>query len=201
MSRPSDIISIALQTMFKPSIPLTASLMIVSAVLGFGAGYALTPEYRLGMYDRDAMDLGRADRWVDLRYVNAMIAHHRAAMLLAEQASVSERTEVRELATRILADEPAAIEELYGFKRTWYGDARKVRDPVPVQLGTYDPTFDLRFLNALIAHHEEGLRMTAEIVRKSSRAEVLDNANTVENFLTSTLVTLKGWRAAWYGVQ
>ncbi|MBP9750199.1 MAG: DUF305 domain-containing protein [Candidatus Pacebacteria bacterium] len=187
--------------MQKTPTTLILSLMLVSGVVGFGAGYSFTPEYRLSMYDVAGMDLGRADRWVDLRYVNAMIAHHRAAMQLAEQAVSSERPEVRELSQSILSEEPTAIAELYSYKEDWYGDARTVRDPVAVRLGEYDETFDLRFLNALIAHHEEGLRMTTDIRAKTSRATVLDNANKVDAFLTSTLVTLKSWRTTWYAVQ
>ncbi len=187
--------------MEKPSFSLTLSLMTVTAVLGFGAGYALTPEYRLAMYDPVSMDLGKADRWVDLRYLNAMIGHHRAAMLLAEQALDSKRQEIRDLASQILADEPAAIDELYRFKESWYDDTRRVRDPRTARLGEYDDTFDLRFLNALIAHHEEGLYMTRDIITKSSRAEVLDNAQKVDRFLENTRTALEEWRETWYGVR
>lgn len=187
--------------MEKPSFALTLSLITVTAVLGFGAGYALTPEYRLAMYDSVSMDLGKADRWVDLRYLNAMIGHHLGAMLLAEQALVSERQEIRDLASQILADEPAAIDELYHFKDAWYDDARQVREPRAVRLGEYNDTFDLRFLNALIAHHEEGLYMTRDIVTKTSRTEVLENAQKVDRFLASTRTTLEEWRETWYGVR
>lgn len=179
---------------------LAVSFLIVGLVAGIGAGYALTPEYAVGMYEK-SMDLGQADRLVDLRYLNAMTAHHRAAMLLAEQAQASERTEIRELATAILAGEPALIEELTTWKQEWYNDPRGVKDPVVAQLGSVNATFDLRFLNALIAHHEAGIAMTQEIRRKSSRAEVLDNADAVEQFLTTTLVTFKEWRSSWYNVN
>ena len=71
----------------KISIYLTLGLVVVGVVFGIGFGYYLTPEYRVYMYDRNTMDLGRADRTFDLRYINAMIAHHRGAMMLAEQLS------------------------------------------------------------------------------------------------------------------
>jgi hypothetical protein len=40
-------------------------------------------------------------------------------------------------------------------------------------LGTYDEKFDLRFLNALIAHHEAGLLMTKEKVKKLSDRDLM----------------------------
>lgn len=182
------------------SLHLAVSLMIVSGMAGIGVGYWLSPEYRMSMYDKETMDLGQPDKWVDLRYLDAMIAHHRGAVLLAEQARSSGRKEVRQLATEILGDEPVAIAELYGWKKVWYGDSRRVRDPEVPRLGTLDRTFDLRFLNALIAHHENGIRMTREIRLKSSRNQVLDNADSVELFLRGGLGTLRAWRKAWYQV-
>lgn len=179
---------------------LALSLLVVGFMGGVGVGYYLTPQYQETMYDK-YMDLGAADRLVDLRYVNAMIAHHRGAMLLAKQAEQSQRPEIQSLAAAIQKDEPKLIDELYGWKRDWYKDARRVRDPRAVQLGAYDEKLDLRFLNALIAHHESGIVMTQEIRAKSSRNEILNNADAVENFLKTTLVTLKGWRKAWYNVD
>lgn len=175
--------------------------MIVSAILGIGFGYYLTPEYQVSMYERNSMNLGQADRTFDLRYINAMISHHRGAMLLAEQLSKNTtRPEMKELAQNILNDEPAAIDELYDWKKEWYKDTRNVRDPIVANLGPADEKFDLRFLNAIIAHHKEGIMMTEETRRKSSRVEILDNADAVEAFLANGLEALKGLRNDWYNI-
>ena len=182
------------------SIYLAAALMVISVIIGIGIGYVLTPQYTLSMYDKNVMDLGRPDKWLDLRYVDSMIAHHRGAVLLAKQAELSERTEIRDLAQGIQKGEPVLIAELYAWKKEWYGDTRRVIDPVVAKLGSYDKTFDLRFLNALIAHHENGVRMTEEVRLKSSRGAILDNADAVEAFLTESGETLKGWRSAWYSI-
>ncbi len=187
--------------MSKISTTLAISLMIVIGIIGLAIGYSTTPEYKLGMYDKTSMDLGRADRTLDLRYINAMIAHHRGAMLLAEQAKVNvQRQEMKALSAKILADEPAAIAELYEWKKAWYKDTKSVRDPVVSNLGNSDDKFDLRFLNALIAHHEAGLLMTKDIKLKSSRTEILNNADAVDTFLTTTLKVFKDWRMEWYKI-
>ena len=104
------------------------------------------------------------------------------------------------LAAEINENEPKLIAELYSWKKNWYADTRPVKDPIVANLGTADDTVDLRFLNALIAHHEAGIQMTQEIRSKSSRKEVLDNADAVENFLQTTLVTLKQNRAEWFSI-
>lgn len=185
----------------KISIYLAIGLVVVGIILGVAFGYYLTPEYKISMYENSSMSLGQADRTFDLRYINSMIAHHRGAMLLAEQLGKNTtRPEMKTLAQNILNDEPKAIAELYAWKKDWYGDTKSVRDPIVANLGPAGDTFDLRFLNAIIAHHEAGIDMTEETRTKSSRVEILDNANAVEEFLSNGLQTLKGLRTAWYKI-
>lgn len=185
----------------KISIYLTLGLMFLAGLSGVAFGYYLTPEYQTTMYSKNIMDLGPADRTFDLRYINAMIAHHRGAMLLAEQLEKkSERPEMKQLAQNILNDEPKAIDELYSWKNNWYGDTKKVRDPIVANLGPADDKLDLRFLNAIIAHHQDGIVMTKETRQKSSRAEILNNADAVESFLVNGLKTLINLRNNWYNL-
>ncbi len=185
----------------KISIYLTLGFVIVGTILGIGFGYYITPEYRVSMYDRNYMDLGQADRTFDLRYINAMISHHKGAILLAEQLSKNTtRPEMKTLAQNILNDEPKAISELYTWKKVWYGDTKNVRDPIVANLGSVGDTSDLRFLNAMIAHHEVGIMMTKEARQKSSRVEILDNADAVESFLINGIEALKKLRNDWYNI-
>ena len=186
----------------KTSSPLIVSLIIVSFILGLLGGYYVSPSYQQTMYDKEMMGFGTADRFVDLRYLNQMAAHHRGAILLAEEIkNKTTRPELKALAEAILVGEPKLIDELYGWKKDWYKDNRTVKDPQVVNLGPADNTVDLRFLNALIAHHEAGIEMTKEIRTKSSRAEVLNNADAVESFLSGSATTLKGWRKEWFNVE
>lgn len=186
----------------KPfSLYLQLSLTICVFVIGVGVGYYFTPEYTRMNDEYRTMNLGVADNYVDLRYINAMIAHHRGAILLAEEIeSKTSKSELKNLAKEIKSNEPKLIAELYDWKRDWYSDKRAVRDPKKINLGSADEKVDLRFLNALIAHHEAGIVMTQEIRTKSSRAEILSNADAVENFLKTTLVELKNKRNLWYGI-
>lgn len=184
------------------SLPLASSLAIVSLLVGLAAGYSISPLYEQSMYDKEEMGLGAADRFVDLRYLNQMAAHHQAAILLAKDvADKTNREEIKHLALEIQVNEPKLINELYAWKQAWYNDSSKIVDPTVPNLAAADNTLDLRFLNALIAHHEDGIAMAQEIRTKSSRSEVLDNADAVESFLTSSLVTLKNWRSEWYSIE
>lgn len=183
------------------SLYLSIGFIVLGLILGIAIGYYLTPEYQISMYSKNTMSLGQADRTFDLRYINAMISHHKGAMLLAEQLGKNTaHPEMKTLSEDIIKNEPVAIKQLYDWKKEWYNDTRIVRDPVVANLGSYDENFDLRFLNAIIAHHEAGILMTKETRIKSSRNEILDNANGVEQFLVGGLEILKGLRKDWYNI-
>lgn len=182
---------------------LTLSLVIIALSTGLGLGYLLSPQYEKMQYEEaQMMDLGKADKYVDLRYIDAMIAHHKGAMVLAEQVkNSSQRQEIKDLSAMILSAEPKAIEELYQWKRNWYGDTKQIEAREVPNLGTYDEKLDWRFLNALIAHHEMGVEMTRDIKLKSTRNEILNNAATVEEFLEGGINSLSEMRKNWYGVN
>lgn len=185
---------------------LAISIAIVMLIIGIGIGYIITPQYALqansGTDGMGMVSLGRSDTKVDLRYLNAMITHHRGAMLLAEQVKdKTRRQEIQSLAEAILADEPKNISELYQWKKAWYKDASKVKDPKVANLGEYDDKLDLRLLNALIAHHQDGLDMNKEIRLKTSRTEVLNSADATDNFFNTTKAKFIQWRSEWYGIK
>ena len=187
--------------MKKISLYLSMGFITTGLLLGIVIGYYLTPEYKISMYSKNNMSLGQADRTFDLRYINAMIAHHNGAVLLAEQLGKNTtRPEMKNLSEEIIKNEPAAIAELYKWKKDWYGDTRIVRDPVVANLGQADDTFDLRFLNAIISHHEDGILMTKETHIKSNRTEILNNADAVEQFLLKEIEALKDLRKNWYNI-
>ncbi|MEI6532842.1 MAG: DUF305 domain-containing protein [Candidatus Roizmanbacteria bacterium] len=178
------------------------SISIVCLIIGIGIGYFISPYYQKSMYQKNDMTFGTADKWIDLRYINAMIAHHKGAILLAKQANKhTTRKEVVDLTIEILKNEPIAIEELYKWKKENYGDIYQVSDPTVENLGPKDTKSDLRFLNALINHHELGLLMTKEIQMKSGNSYILSNADAVDIFLKSGLQMLHSWRKNWYDIS
>ena len=170
--------------------------------IGMSVGYFSTSDSLMNSQSRlDHKTLGKVDRYLDLRYLEAMIAHHRSALELATDASEKlNRPEAFAITNAIKADEPALIKKLENLRTQMFGS---VRDPYPVKkilIGEKNANIDLRFLNALIFHHLEGIEMTQEIRSKSSNSEILDDADAVENFLRESLIKLKSLRRDWYGI-
>jgi Domain of unknown function (DUF305) len=179
---------------------LAISLILIAFICGSGAGYFLSPYYSPNA-QASMEGFGTADKWLDLRFINSMIAHHRGAVLMAQNIqNKTNSQEIKDLSKDIQTNEPKLIDELYSWKKQCYNDYTPVRDPVVSDFGKSDEQADLRFLNALIDHHHEGVKMTKEIRTKSSRSEVLNNADAVEKFLTESGETLKTLRKNWYKI-
>ncbi len=183
---------------------LATSFIIIAYLIGVGVGFFLTPEYTQMEEAKTSpmMELGKADRNLDLRFINGMIAHHQSAIYLSEQAiKNSSRTEIRELAHTIINLDQEGIKRLYSWKEQWYRSSEKITNFQKINLGPADSQFDLRFLNAMITHHEEAIAVATDVLTKSYRTEVLNEANAVNSLLSENLRVLKEWREAWYGVK
>ncbi len=186
---------------FSPE--LTISLLIIAFLIGTMVGFAFTPEYVV-MKDEEKeemMELGNADRYLDLRYVDGLIAHHLSAIDMSEQALLhSKRLEIRSLGETIIELDSKGIEQLYQYKKEWFDNTREIKQFQKVYLGEPDEKFDLRFLNSMMTHHEQAIAMAQEVKTKSQRTEVLNIADEVLSILSPNLEQLKAWRKEWYGV-
>lgn len=181
---------------------MSAGILLITLFIGVGIGYWLTPEYQVqNAQMKQSHSLGTADQWVDLRYVDNMIAHHLNAIYLLEQAQQqSDRQEIKDLAAAIIAADTVGIEKLYAQKLEWYNNDRQIIDFTKTNLGTRDEKFDLRLINALLIHHQEAIDSAKEISTKSTRNEVLNTASEVTQTLTENSQQLTQWRKEWYGI-
>ncbi len=177
------------------------SIYFIVFMIGLGVGYAFTPEYAQmkGDQTESMSELGEADRFLDLRYVNNMIAHHLSAIDMAKQALVhSKRPEILDLTQVIITTDERGIQQLYEYKRIWYGDTKEVKTYEKKQLGTADELFDLRFINAMITHHQMAIESAHEVSQKSTRNEILTLADEVDTNLSAGVKQLTEWRKQWY---
>jgi len=178
--------------------------LVVALLVGIGIGFSVTPEYAQMSAEKQSpmMAIGKADAYVDLRFIDGMIAHHLAAIYLATQAKKqSTRPEVLALADTIISVDTKGITRLYEQKKSWFGNTKKITQYTKVQLGNADEQFDLRFINALVAHHQEAITVVREMQTKSTRSDVLNLADSVISGLSDGIQTLEAWRGAWYGIN
>ncbi|WP_315791217.1 DUF305 domain-containing protein [Fischerella sp. JS2] len=173
-----------------------------------------------GMNHNMAMDLGPADANYDLRFIDAMTLHHRGAIAMAKEAEQkSQRFEIKKLARNIIiAQSREENELLQKWRKAWYPQASaepvayggEGKSVVPMSkeqqksmtmfedLGSADAEFDLRFMNAMIAHHEGAVTMAQDALSKSKRPEIKKLAQGIIDSQQAEINQMKQWRQAWY---
>lgn len=176
-------------------------------------------EHGSGMNHSMSMNLGPADANYDLRFIDAMTPHHQGAVEMAKEAlSKSQHPEIKKLAQDIIAAQNREINQLKQWRQAWYPKADstpmaydgKMGQMMPMSqsqmqdmmmkgdLGAADAQFDLRFINAMIPHHEGAITMAQDASSKSKRPEIKKLAQDIITSQQKEIDQMKEWRKAWY---
>ena len=187
-------------------------------------GTAATPT---GGTDHGGMDTGTpipADEF-DRLYIDMMIPHHASIVALA-QAALPRLTDerLRTLAENVVAAQTTEIEELRGYRETWYGSP----DPLPLaetEMMTVTPDMpapmgemmaqmdaatqvarfcaaddaDLAFIDLTIPHHLSAVAASETALQRSTHAEARAFAQRVIDAQRREIDELRGIREALYG--
>ncbi|MBF2026716.1 MAG: DUF305 domain-containing protein [Oscillatoriales cyanobacterium C42_A2020_001] len=172
-----------------------------------------------GGMNHSNMDLGPADAEFDLRFVDAMTPHHQGAVEMAREAQQkSKRPEIQKLAADIIQAQNKEINQMKQWRQAWYPNVgaapmawhSKMGHSMPMSqdqmktmmmsmdLGAADDQFDLRFLNAMIPHHEGALVMAKEALDKSQRPEIKKLAQAIMTSQKAEIAQMQQWKQAWY---
>jgi uncharacterized protein (DUF305 family) len=141
-------------------------------------------------------------------FLAGMIAHHRMAVDMAEQAAGrSEHPEVRRLAGEIVRVQTREIERMRGWYRDWYGqdppeepragDLALGMGADPAALAASRP-FDRAFLAAMIPHHAGAILEADRLLAGSARPEVRRLAAEIIAAQSTEIGRMQAWRARWY---
>lgn len=172
-----------------------------------------------GMNHSMAMDLGPADANYNLRFIDAMIPHHQGAVDMAKEALPKSRhPQIKKLANDIIKEQNKEIAQMKQWRQAWYpkvGDKPMAYDAqmghmmemssdqkknmmMSMDLGTADANFDLRFINAMIPHHEGAVTMAQDALSKSNRSDLKKLAQSIINSQHAEIQQMKQWRQDWY---
>ncbi len=177
-------------------------------------------------HDMMSMDLGPKDETFDLRFIDAMIPHHEGAIAMAQQVlEQSSRPEIQTLAQDIINAQQQEIEQMQQWRQAWYPDAptepmmyhaemghmmpmteeMRAAMMMDVDLGAADDEFDLRFLSAMIPHHEGALVMAEQVLDKSVngashevRPELRELAENILASQQQEIDQMNQWMQEWY---
>jgi uncharacterized protein (DUF305 family) len=164
------------------------------------------------------MDLGPADADYDLRFIDAMLPHHEGALVMAREVlQKSKRPELKKLAEGMIQAQTAEIAEMQQWRSAWYpkapsspvawhaamngmmpmSDEQKQGMMMKMDLGAADDGFDLRFVNAMIPHHEGAVTMAQDLRQKSKRPELQKLGQAIVKSQTAEIQQMQQWQKAW----
>lgn len=78
-------------------------------------------------------------------------------------------------------------------------DMKKMDEKMMKALGAKDATYDKRFMNLMIAHHEGGIMMAKDALNKSERPEIKEMAQKMIDSQEKEIQQMKDWEKSWYG--
>ncbi len=162
-----------------------------------------------------AMTLGPADADYDLRFIDAMIPHHEGAVVMAKDVlQKSQKPELKQLATDIIKAQNQEITQMKEWRRSWYPkasdtpmawddsmkhmmamspeDMNSMR--MNMDLGKAGDGYQLRFVNAMIPHHEAAVAMAKDVLQKSKRPELLKLAQNIITSQQKEIDRMNQWR-------
>jgi uncharacterized protein (DUF305 family) len=165
-----------------------------------------------------SMDLGPADADYDLRFIDAMIPHHEGAVVMAQDmAAKTKRPELQKLAQNILKAQPQEIAQMQQWRKDWYPKApttpmawhsemkhMMAMEPAQMKamkmdmdLGKADEGYDLRFVQAMVPHHEAAVTMAKDLAQKTKRPELQKLAKEIIASQQVEIDQMKQWQQAW----
>jgi uncharacterized protein (DUF305 family) len=165
-----------------------------------------------------SMDLGPADADYDLRFIDAMIPHHEGAVVMAkDMADKTKRPEMKKLAQAILKDQTQEIAQMQQWRKDWYPKApaapvawnsemkhMMAMEPAQMKamkmdmdLGKADAGYDLRFIQAMVPHHEAAVTMAKDLVQKTKRPELQKLGQAIITSQQAEIDQMKQWQKAW----
>jgi uncharacterized protein (DUF305 family) len=172
-----------------------------------------------GMSHDMSMDLGPADDYYDLRFIDGMAIHHQGAVVMAEEAlTKAQHPELKKLAQDIIAAQKLEISQMTTWRKAWYPqtdntpmayhaqmghmmamtDEQKQGMMMSMDLGSADTEFDLRFIKAMLPHHEGALVMAKDALSKSQRPEIKKLAQDILTSQQQEIEQMRQWRKNWY---
>ncbi len=141
----------------------------------------------------------------DALFLDSMIIHHQGAVEMARQAlEQAERPELRALAEAILAAQEAEIAQMRAWREAWYPDLPPT-EGLHIHMGPMevadDPSvpYDLRFIEAMIPHHEGAIAMAQDALQKTEHAEIRDLAQAILAAQRAEIEQMEQWKLDWYG--
>ena len=147
---------------------------------------------------------------VDRAFVADMVEHHKSAVEMAEMAQQkAEHDEVKKLADAIVKTQNAEIETMDGLASQMDDEGVEKGDLGMAMHGKgmsddmsmleNAKPFDRQFIDMMIPHHQDAIRMARMELDKGKSAETKKLAQAIIDAQAREIDDMNTWRVSWYG--
>lgn len=139
----------------------------------------------------------------DRAFLEGMIPHHQGGVELGKAAAeMSEHEELKELGQDVDEAQSREVEQMRAAYQRLFGEAApeeemKMGDSM-AKLEAADP-FDEAFIDELIPHHQEAIKMAREEIAGGSDDELKELAGSIVETQSKEIEDMNDWREDWYG--
>lgn len=140
----------------------------------------------------------------DARFIDSMIVHHEGAVTMANDAlKQAERPEIKTLAATIIQAQETEIKQMRDWRKAWYPDLPDTggtgMSMGMMEVDTGTEPYDLRFIDAMIPHHQGAIDMAEDLKQNTQRPELLKLADDIIKAQTAEIEQMRAWRTEWSG--
>ncbi len=138
----------------------------------------------------------------DAQFIDGMIAHHQGAVDMAKDAlNQAKHPELKAMAMTIIDAQNAEIQQMRAWRDAWFpGLADTGGTGMSMGMMFVAPgneLYDIRFIDAMIPHHQGAIAMAEALKSMTQRAELLKLADQIISAQTAEVALMKEWRATW----
>ncbi len=143
-------------------------------------------------------------------FLQQMIQHHRSGIEMAKLANAqTTRTELRDFATKMSANQQQEIDKMSGWLKSWYNASPKevaneaadkeMKMHMSMFSGKRDADFDKAFLEMTPKHHHAGVEMAEQAEKKATHPELKEFAAKLAKDQKQEMKQMKEWAQSWFG--
>lgn len=156
--------------------------------------------------------LGAADSTYEMRFIDLMVPHHQSALMMAEDAlTKAQHPELKSMAQMMIDAQRKEISQLKSWRQQWYGDSavapmmmegtdmESMGRMMVEHLGSADSTYDDRFIDMMIPHHDGAVMMAEDALKKARKPELKTMAQKIIDDQNKEIAQMKQWRTQWFG--
>ena len=188
----------------KYIVPLIAAFTLITAAGAFGHN----PNGKADAMNASLEPLKGAE--FEQSFLQQMIQHHRGAIEMAKLVSDhTSRPELRDLASKIIANQQQEIEQMTKWLNEWFEASPKevaneaadkeMKMHMPMLSGTKDADFDKAFLEMMPKHHHAAVEMAEQAEKKATHSELKELAAKIAKDQTEEIKQMKNWAQSWFG--